>query len=134
LWNWKNKELHESNFVRPSNPVQHVIKLCDDYKKAEHTDGMVFQHNRVMTNIGWKPPKDQFVKLNVDGASNNGKQAGCGGVIRGNQGEWLGGFAKSVGDCHAIIAEFWGVLEGLRLVSRMGFTNVEVSIDSKVVV
>jgi hypothetical protein len=35
-----------------------------------------------MTNIGWKPPKDQFVKLNVDGASNNGKQAGCGGVIR----------------------------------------------------
>jgi hypothetical protein len=83
LWNWKNKELHESNFVRPSNPVQHVIKLCDDYKKAKHINGMVFQHNRVMTNIGWKPPKDQFVKLNVDGASNNGKQAGCGGVIRG---------------------------------------------------
>jgi hypothetical protein len=82
LWNWKNKELHESNFVRPSNPVQHVIKLCDDYKKAKHINGMVFQHNRVMTNIGWKPPKDQFVKLNVDGASNNGKQAGCGGVIR----------------------------------------------------
>jgi ribonuclease HI len=26
------------------------------------------------------------------------------------------------------------VLEGLRLVNRMGFTNVEVSIDSKVVV
>jgi ribonuclease HI len=41
---------------------------------------------------------------------------------------------KSVGDCHAIIAEFWGVLEGLRLVSKIGFTNVEVSIDSKVVV
>jgi hypothetical protein len=78
----KIKELHELNFVCLSNLVQHVIKLCDDYKKAKHINGMVFQHNRVMTNIGWKPPKDQFVKLNVDGAGNNGKQAGCGGVIR----------------------------------------------------
>ncbi|MCI26287.1 putative non-LTR retroelement reverse transcriptase, partial [Trifolium medium] len=61
------------------------------------------------------------------------ERAGCGGVIRGNR-EWLEGFAKGVGSCSAFVAEFWGVLEGLCLVSRMGFTNVELSIDSQAVV
>jgi hypothetical protein len=35
-------------------------------------------------------------------------------VIRGNQGEWLGGFARCVGLCSAFMAELWGVVEGLR--------------------
>ncbi|MCI18256.1 ribonuclease H protein, partial [Trifolium medium] len=60
--------------------------------------------------------------------------AGCGSVIRGNQGEWLGGFAKGVSNCSAFIAELWGVLEDLCAASRMSFTNVELSIDSQAVV
>ncbi|GAU25355.1 hypothetical protein TSUD_216930 [Trifolium subterraneum] len=93
-----------------------------------HTNEIVFQQNRVVSYIGWKPPKLQFVKLNVDGASNNGKRAGCGGGIRGNQGEWLGGFAKSVGDCNATIAELWGVLEGIhtgRVNGAIGYSLIK---------
>jgi hypothetical protein len=50
-----------------------------------------------------------FVKINTDGAYKADQVAGCGGVIRGMHGEWLGGFAKGVGLCSAFIAELWGV-------------------------
>jgi ribonuclease HI len=84
--------------------------------------------------IAWVPPKATFVKLNTDGAYKDNQTAGCGGVIRGTQGEWLGGFAKHVGLCSAFMAELWGVYEGLRYASRMGFMKVELNIDSEAVV
>ncbi|GAU44140.1 hypothetical protein TSUD_188010 [Trifolium subterraneum] len=84
--------------------------------------------------IGWKPPSDNFVRLNTDGARKDNNKAECGGIIRGNHGEWLGGFAKVIGECSAFIAELWGVFEGLTLARRMGFRKVEVHIDSVVVV
>ncbi|PNX97917.1 ribonuclease H [Trifolium pratense] len=134
FWTWRNKELHGEKIVWPSNIIQHVRKLGENYRKALHTMEVVEQHESIVAHIHWKPPEGVFVKLNTDGASKAGNRAGCGGVIRGNQGEWLGGFAKGVGNCSAFVAELWGVLEGLLLVQRMGFENVELSIDSKAVV
>jgi ribonuclease HI len=70
-----------------------------------------------------------FVMLNTDGAYKDHQIAGCGGVIRGNQGEWLGGFAKCVGLCSAFVAELWGVVEGLRYAYRLGFRKIQLSVD-----
>ncbi|KAK2365828.1 heat shock 70 kDa protein [Trifolium repens] len=95
---------------------------------------VVTARNQSVVLIGWSPPKSQFVKLNTDGAYKVSQVAGCGGVIRGCQGEWLGGFAKCVGLCSAFIAELWGVVEGLRLAHRLGFKKVELNIDSEAVV
>jgi ribonuclease HI len=80
--------------------------------------------------IGWVPPKENFVKLNTDGASNNNNVAGCGGLVRDREGDWLGGFAKYVGSSSAVVAEAWGVLEGLRYVWNKGFRKVELNVDS----
>ncbi|MCH94327.1 putative non-LTR retroelement reverse transcriptase, partial [Trifolium medium] len=84
--------------------------------------------------IGWTPPRDLFVKLNTDGAYKEHVVAGCGGLIRGSQEEWLGGFAKCVGLCSAFVAELWGVYEGLRYAHRLGFRRVELHSDSVAVV
>jgi ribonuclease HI len=88
----------------------------------------------VNKQIGWKPPIGNFVKLNTDGARKQNNKAGCGGVIRGSQGEWFGGFAKGVGDCSAFVAELWRVFEGLEYARRLGFVNVELNTDSVTVV
>jgi ribonuclease HI len=74
------------------------------------------------------------VRLNTDGACKENNIAGCGGIIRGNQGEWIGGFAKGIGDCSPFIAELWGVFEGLSLAWRLGFRKIELHIDSVAVV
>jgi hypothetical protein len=39
------------------------------------------------------------VRLNTDGSSKDNAKAGCGGLIRGSDGEWLGGFSKFIGNC-----------------------------------
>ncbi|PNX84595.1 ribonuclease H [Trifolium pratense] len=80
--------------------------------------------------IGWVPPKENFVKVNTDSASKNNNVAGCGGVVRGSHGEWVGGFAKCVGRSSALVAETWGVLEELRYAWRLEFQKVELNVDS----
>jgi ribonuclease HI len=95
---------------------------------------IIVEQSRTMAMIRWNPPKTNFVRLNTDGAYKVNQAAGCGGVIRGCDGEWIGGFAKGVGLCSAFMAELWGVLEGLKYVRRLGFLKVELHIDSKAVV
>jgi ribonuclease HI len=134
LWSWRNKELFEDDFVRPPRPLPIIMKRVHEYNDAIINQRVVTSSERVEALICWKPPQASFVKLNTDGACKTDQVAGCGGVIRGNQGEWLGGFAKGVGLCSAFVAELWGVYEGLRHVYRMGFRKVELEVDSKAVV
>ncbi|MCI34294.1 hypothetical protein A2U01_0055512, partial [Trifolium medium] len=46
--------------------------------------------------IGWKPLRDSMIRLNTDDACKVDITTGCGRVIRGREGQWIGGFAKSL--------------------------------------
>ncbi|GAU20624.1 hypothetical protein TSUD_230380 [Trifolium subterraneum] len=93
--------------------------LCPVMKNTARTEIMVC----------WKPG---WVKLNTDGAYKDGSAAGCGGVIQDNRGGCGG--AKYSGICSAYVAELRGVLEGLRYARDLGFTRIELNVDSSVVV
>lgn len=70
-----------------------------------------------------------------DGAARaSSNMAGCGGLLRGEHGEWLGGFARNLGDTTTYVAELWGVYEGLKLAHSLGVCFLEVQLDSLVVV
>jgi ribonuclease HI len=114
--------------------VPFVWKKVEEYSAAVSNSEDIMTRDKVVRLISWKQPKPSFVSLNTDGASKEHQLAGCGGIVRGSQGEWIGGFSKSVGRCSAFIAELWGVLEGLRYVKRLGFTKIELNIDSEAVV
>ncbi|GAU32220.1 hypothetical protein TSUD_278000 [Trifolium subterraneum] len=105
LWSWRNKEEHEDPFQRPTNPM---VVIADKLKQYHHPD---MQHH-VLYNI---------------------RTSGCGGAIRDSNGVQKGGFAKKLGVCSAYVAELWDVLEGLRYARRLGFTKIELNVDSKVV-
>jgi hypothetical protein len=85
--------------------------------------------NCSITNVIKKVNQAGWVCLNIDETCINGS-IGCGGVIRGNEGEWLHGFSKFIGKGDAYIVESWGVLEGIKLARRLNFTKVEVRRDS----
>jgi len=57
-----------------------------------------------------------------------------GGVIRGSAGNWIKGFARYIGSTTSIIAEFWALRDGLKLVIQLGVQNLEVELDVKVIV
>jgi hypothetical protein len=91
IWMWRNKTQHIEGFVRPSNPSHIILKKVRDYHMAEKTTDVVeMKHNMVF--VKWSPPREGWVKLNTDGSCQNGSRIGCGGVIRGKDGEWFGGF------------------------------------------
>ncbi|PNX73149.1 hypothetical protein L195_g029047 [Trifolium pratense] len=68
-------------------------------------------------------------EVDVENASHcwRGEDAriGCGGIIRGSNGGWLGGFVKYVGHVTTYVAELWGVYEGLQVARRINFLRVE---------
>jgi ribonuclease HI len=134
LWMWRNKETHDDGYVRPIHIVRQVRQRVDEYYQAQRTHEVMKHRESLVVHVGWLPPSGNFVKLNTDGARKDHGSAGCGGIIRGSHGEWLGGFAKGVGTCSAFVAELWGVFEGLKFAKRLGFMAIELNIDSSVVV
>jgi ribonuclease HI len=84
--------------------------------------------------VKWLPPLNGWVKLNTDGSCLDDGRIGCGEVIRGSDGEWLGGFTNFLRFGNAYLAELWGVLESLKHDKRLNFRAVELHIDSLVVV
>ncbi|CAJ2663874.1 unnamed protein product, partial [Trifolium pratense] len=130
LWSWRNKEQHVEEFSRPVQAIVHILQCCSHYYNACMELKHVNTIQKGVCWIGWKVPEEGWVKLNTDGASKGEGLSGCGGIIRDHQGNWCGGFAKFVGTGSVLIAELWGVLEGLKLVWRKGYRKVEVNIDS----
>ncbi|EOY31426.1 Uncharacterized protein TCM_038365 [Theobroma cacao] len=58
--------------------------------------------------ITWEKPKENFVKLNIDGsASGRPGLAAAGGLVRDVNGEWLVGFTFNIGISYALSAEPW---------------------------
>jgi ribonuclease HI len=133
VWTWRNKEKYEDNFFRPIKQADAVRQRISCYGLAANIMNDSYQSLQVIRHIGWFPPSFGWVCLNIDGACRDGV-IGCGGVIRGSDGEWIHGFSKLIGRGDAYIAELWGALEGIKLTRQMKFAKVEVRIDSLSVV
>lgn len=77
------------------------------------------------------PPKDNWVRLNIDRVLQVEDQAGYEGVIRDKYETCLGGLSKCIGQCNIILAKLWGVYKGLIQSFDKGYKNVKLKIDSK---
>lgn len=117
---WHNKAVHDPDFVKPLHQWQITVKLHLGYILARTVRDVGMARVRVQHQVQWTPPAPCWVCLNIDGSART-NSAGCGGLLRGDQGEWLGGFAKCLGMASAFEAELWGVLEGLKLAKAKGF-------------
>ncbi|KAK5845345.1 hypothetical protein PVK06_001517 [Gossypium arboreum] len=60
--------------------------------------------------------------------------AAAGGVVRDKERQWIMGFHRFIGKCSVFNAELWGILEGLKLIRRLGLDHVIIHSDSLEVV
>jgi hypothetical protein len=81
IWSWRNKELFDENFVRPSRPLPVILKMVKEYIAAVNNTKIVACRDKVERLVGWKPPRFDYIKLNTDGAYKADQVAGCGGVL-----------------------------------------------------
>jgi ribonuclease HI len=134
LWQWRNKSLHNGEFITPEKPWQVILNHVNTYKMCmQAEDSTRNKVNQQQVNIAWIPPPIDWVALNTDGAAKQSeKKAECGGVIRDNKGSWIDGFAKALGDTTGYMAELWGIYEGLKLAHHKGVKKLELRTDSAV--
>ncbi|XP_042964794.1 uncharacterized protein LOC122299025 [Carya illinoinensis] len=85
--------------------------------------------------VWWNCPGGSWVKLNVDGSSRETlRKAGAGGLIHDSSGNLVLAFSIPFDFGTNNYAEFMSLLHGVRHLSRLGFRNVEIEMDSIVVV
>jgi len=76
-------------FEKPRQLWCHITNAMKQYMQASSSACVKTVSERQECMIGWKPPLMGWVKINFDGASQGCEQAGCGGLVRGDTGEWL---------------------------------------------
>jgi ribonuclease HI len=90
---------------------------------------------KVETLIGWTPPPTGFVKLNIDGSVlRNPGHASSGGLLRDSNGNWIQGFSHFLGITNSLVAELWGLRDGLTLARDLHISRLVVELDAKAVI
>lgn len=80
-------------------------------------------------------PRDNFIKLNFDGAlKGNPGNAGFGGIFRDSQKQvrWI--YAEWGGEMMNNEAKLWTIHQGLRIAIRNGYTSLEIAGDSQIAI
>jgi hypothetical protein len=85
--------------------------------------------------IKWLMPSVGWCKLNSDGSYlGNPGAAGSGGLIRDCHGRWIKGYSRSVGRASSVLAELWGVRDGLQLAISLNIDCLEVELDAELLI
>jgi len=136
LWSWRNKDIHEENYIKPHSPSKEVIKFVNEVQEAKESLILIKQERRIEEiQVKWKPPPIDWFKINTDGAVSVRKGwTACGGLIRDHNGRWIAGFTSYLGLCSVLKAEIWGAIIGVRLAKKLGIQRVIIESDSKLLV
>ncbi|MCI71291.1 hypothetical protein A2U01_0092554, partial [Trifolium medium] len=71
------------------NQSRHIMQLVQSHASAKEANRTVMERSRMVMHVGWQLLPG-WVKLNADGARKDTRRVGCGGIIRGSKGEWIG--------------------------------------------
>ena len=84
--------IHDNNFVVPFKPWMEISTRVNNYVVEFHKQQVMVNRELMTENIRWKTPIIGWVYLNTDGTSRRNNVAGCGGVLRDDNGMWICGF------------------------------------------
>ncbi|PKI45767.1 hypothetical protein CRG98_033774 [Punica granatum] len=110
LWTWRNKELSELDFSRPTSACRTILQIAQSFREGwALVEKVIGTTSKRWVDISWIQLLEDFFKLNTDGYSRgNPGAAGAGGLIRDVDGSWIVRFAQNVGIAMVAVAELWG--------------------------
>ncbi|PNX76496.1 ribonuclease H [Trifolium pratense] len=126
----RNQTISEDDFQRQTDPTYMIIKMVEDIDKCIHHILNIRQCDTIF--IGWRSPREGWIKLNCDGAYKDSFDlAGCGGLFRKSDDRLIKGYSRKIGTYDAFSAEMWGMYLGMQLALRQCFHHLQVENDSK---
>ena len=138
-WIWKRRNLavfeqkivSDEEILVSAEAMQRSMNIASRQIAGTSMD----KSSEFLVRGGWKPPEDDWIKLNVDGASSHTlNSAACGGLLRNMNGDFLGGFVAKLDEADELSAELWACMLGLELAWDLGYRRVQLDSDSKVAV
>lgn len=133
LWKGRNLWIFEHQDTTAFQIARKALSQARDTASALALGAIVTNRESVL--VKWTPPRQDFYKLNTDGALNHvTKKASAGGLIRDTEGCWVQGFMVNIGPATSFLAELWGLREGLRLCLSLNIQQIEIEMDSAVIV
>ncbi|KAK9984436.1 hypothetical protein SO802_033961 [Lithocarpus litseifolius] len=130
--------LHRNSTIFGKANIHKDLKAESLAKAAEMAYmGIIEKHKQTKAKIQvrWLPPSLNWFKVNSDGSSmGNPGLAGGGGLIRNQDGEWVKGYARSIGCATSVAAELWALRDGIRLCISLKLLAVVFELDAKLVV
>ena len=130
--------LHQNNHVFKSGKVERSwFKKCIKESAEFYAIGFnaKAERNKAVVPVGWSKPRKGWAKLYTDrSVMGNPAMAGGGGMIRGQEGEWITGFARPLERTNSCMVELWALRDGLLLAKELGINNLIVELDALSVV
>ena len=130
--------LHQNNHVFKSGKVERSwFKKCIKESAEFYAIGFnaKAERNKAVVPVGWSKPRKGWAKLYTDrSVMGNPAMAGGGGMNRGQEGEWITGFARPLERTNSCMAELWALRDGLLLAKELGINNLIVELDALSVV
>ncbi|XP_058734094.1 dynamin-related protein 4C-like [Vicia villosa] len=118
------------DYNKPDQPGVYLQNSVDASATSLKNRSVAVGKEFTTQQIKWQPPEAGWVKINTDCACRDGNVAGCGGIIRDNQGDCKGGLAKFLANCNIVKADLWGIFVELSLAKDLGYYKVYVNVDS----
>uniref|UniRef100_A0A2N9HWM1 Reverse transcriptase domain-containing protein n=1 Tax=Fagus sylvatica TaxID=28930 RepID=A0A2N9HWM1_FAGSY len=133
LWSARNKVVMEGFIFQPTEVMKKAKSLAIDFfYSLRHKND---KPPKVETLIGWTPPPTGFVKLNTNGSVlHNPGHASSRGLLRDSNGNWIQGFSHFLGITNSLVAELWGLRDGLTLARDLHISRLVVELDAKAMI
>ncbi|GLT46558.1 hypothetical protein SLA2020_203020 [Shorea laevis] len=129
LWKARNALIFRSFVSRPQDLCSTIVQ------HARYTQLAIRPLHSHPNLPRWVPPGEGVFKLNTDGSYNHEMAStSAGGLIRDTVGHWISGFIVNIGSASVLLAELWGLREGLRLCRALNLTRVVAEMDSLIAV
>ncbi|KAL5171611.1 putative ribonuclease H protein [Glycine soja] len=129
IWRSRNEEIFNDK-VQPVWHIANQIHTLNDIIYKDVTQSL--QQPSPMLVL-WIAPPGNVMKLNTDGSAfGNLGQAGFGGIIRDNLGNWHTGFMGSCGFTTSVHAELLAIYHGLKIARDIGIGRLICESDLKV--
>jgi ribonuclease HI len=89
----------------------------------------------MVKEVIWSPAHFNWLKCNIDGASNgNPDPAACGGIFRKHDASFLSCFAEPLGNVSSFHAEICGALRAIELACQNNWSDLWLETDSSLLV
>ena len=130
IWNvWKSRITFIFNGkARSPKLVVDIVHQAKEYIHCVATPRL--GKHRITRYIRWERPEQGWKKLNTNGACRGlHGLAGCGGLVRSADGQWVAGFSRRIRVTSSFAAKLWGLREGLQLCCNLNISYLEVEMD-----